>query len=153
MYSNWTYCFFQNWNIITLSSRSLYVMFIEIVFFLILLLAYFLQEWYIYFCDMFSNHVFNLCQPETRCSWKGYHLKRCILRQEVPEKDTIWKDILLKQEVPEKDTIYIKSCPPEPGNSWKNTICKHVSLKFAPPWNRFCLWSCCAVKYYKSSKT
>ena len=31
---NLLFFFFQNWNIITLSSRSLYVMFIEIVFFL-----------------------------------------------------------------------------------------------------------------------
>ena len=99
-------------------------------------LSILLQEWYIYYCDMFSNHVFSLCQPETRCSWKGYHLKKY-----PPETGSSWKGYKLK------------NCPPEPGSSWTNTICKNVSLKYAPPWNGFCLWSCCAVKYYKSPET
>ena len=99
-------------------------------------LSILLQELYIYYCDMFSNHVFSLCHLETRCSWKGYHLKKY-----PPETGSSWKGHNLK------------NCPPEPGNSWKNTICKNVSLKYAPPWNGFCLWSCFAVKYYKSPGT
>ena len=127
--------FFQNRHILFLSSRSFYVMFIEFMFF-DFTLSILLQEWYKYYCDMFSNHVFSLCQPETRCSWKGYHLKKY-----PPETGSSWKGYKLK------------NCPPEPGSSWTNTICKNVSLKYAPPWNGFCLWSCCAVKYYKSPET
>ena len=69
--------------------------------------------------------------PEKDTIWKDV-----LLRQEVPEKDTIWKDILLKQEVPEKDTIYIKSCPPEPGNSWKKYNLQTCFFEICTPLKR-----------------
>ena len=81
--------FFQNRHILFLSSRSFYVMFIEFMF-LILLLAYFCKN---------CTYITAICFP-TMC------LVYVSLKQDAPEKDTIWKNILLKQEVPEKDTIW-----------------------------------------------
>ena len=81
--------FFQNRHILFLSSRSFYVMFIEFMF-LILLLAYFCKN---------DTYITAICFPTM-------FLVYVILKQDAPEKDTIWKNILLKQEVPEKDTIW-----------------------------------------------
>ena len=80
-------------------SKSTYIIFIFKIFlchvhpvyvFLILLLAYFCKN---------CTYITAICFP-TMC------LVYVILKQDAPEKDTIWKNILLKQEVPEKDTIW-----------------------------------------------
>ena len=77
--------FFQNRHILFLSSRSFYVMFIEFMF-LILLLAYFCKN---------DTYITAICFPTM-------FLVYVSLKQDVPEKDTIWKDVLLNQEVLEK---------------------------------------------------
>ena len=78
--------FFSKSTCIFLSSRSFYVMFIEFMFFLILLLAYFCKN---------DTNITAICFPTM-------FLVYVSLKQDVPEKDTIWKDVLLNQEVLEK---------------------------------------------------
>ena len=88
MYSIWTYFlkieiyYFYLQDLSTSCSSSLC--------FLILLLAYFCKN---------DTYIYARCFPTM-------FLVYVSLKQDVPEKDTIWKNILLKQEVPEKDTIW-----------------------------------------------